>query len=122
MDWVVAAFMMIAAALVGCGERPGGSWAPPGSLSGDISEAVPIPLTGDEYAIVEMATANGAFTVEVEVATDADTGAIARRLVEPVQDRYVEVLVYFYDRASETLLPISRVQWTADKGYRTVEY
>ncbi len=81
-----------------------------------------LPLTNEEYSIVEMATAHGAFTVEVEVVLGADTDSIARRLVEPVQDRYAEVLVYFYDRASDGELPLSRVQWTAENGYVKIEY
>ena len=114
--------MVIAAALVGCGNRPAGDEDPPGPHIDDIGNVAAIPLTSDEYAIVEMATAQGAFMVEVEVDIGVDTGAIARRLVEPVQDRYVEVLIYFYDRASEDSLPISRVQWTVERGYTTVEY
>ena len=43
-----------------------------------------------------MATAHGAFTVEVS--GEADTPAIARTLIEPLQARYAEILVYFYEQ------------------------
>ena len=81
-----------------------------------------LPLVSDEWEIVEMATAHGAFTVEVEIARDVDTAALARQLVEPLQERYAEVLVYFYDRADDATLPLVRVQWTASDGYRETRY
>ena len=81
-----------------------------------------LPLTNEQFSIVEMATAHGAFTMEVEIATGADTGSIAKGLIEPIQDRYAEVLVYFYDRESDAALPRSRIQWTAEGGYTELVY
>ncbi len=112
----------MAAALVACGESPAGVEEPSIPAADDIGDVVAVPLTSDEYAIVEMAAAHGVFTVEVEVDPGVDTGFVARRLVEPVQDRYVEVLVYFYDRTADGHLPSSRVQWTPVGGYITIEY
>ena len=93
--------------------------APPAPDRGYVSL---LPLANDQFSIVEMATAHGAFTIEVEIAAGADTGSIAEGLIEPVQDRYAEVLVYFYDRESDNALPRSRIQWTADGGYSELEY
>lgn len=79
-------------------------------------------LDNAQYSILEMATAHGAFTLEVEVDADADTLLIARQLIEPIKERYAEVLVYFYDRAGDGGLPMRRVQWTDGTGYTDVEY
>ena len=69
-----------------------------------------------------MATAHGAFTIEVAVDSDADTLSIAEQLIEPIITQYVEILVYFYDRAGEGELPLSRVQWTNNQGFTEVDY
>lgn len=114
------AVVTLLGALVGCASPPPESSPQPEAA--DPSYLSVVPLTSAEFSITEMATAHGAFTVEVEVDLGADTASIARRLVEPVQDRYAEILVYFYDRAGDGELPISRVQWTAEDGYSTVEY
>jgi hypothetical protein len=81
-----------------------------------------MPLDNAQYSILEMATAHGAFTLEVEVDACADTAAIARQLVEPIKAQYGEVLVYFYDRSGDGELPMRRVQWTEGNGYTEVEY
>ena len=81
-----------------------------------------MPLDNAQYSILEMATAHGAFTLEVEVDAGADTVAIARQLVEPIKAQYGEVLVYFYDRSGDGELPMRRVQWTEGNGYTEVEY
>ena len=57
-------------------------------------------LINEDFRIVEMATAHGALTIEVEVSGEADTPTIARTLIEPLQARYVEILVYFYEALS----------------------
>ena len=79
-------------------------------------------LDNEEYSILEMATAHGAFTIEVAVDSDADTLSIAEQLIEPIITQYVEILVYFYDRAGEGELPLSRVQWTNNQGFTEVDY
>ena len=96
----------------------------PDSLGAGPAETPPegLPLISDEWEIVEMATAHGAFTIEVEVATDTDTDALARQLVEPLKPRYAEVLVYFYDREDDGGLPMVRIQWTAADGYVETRY
>lgn len=79
-------------------------------------------LVNDDWSIVEMATAHGAFTIEVEMAEGVDTDEIARSLILPLQDRYAEVLVYFHARDAQTELPELRVQWTAGGGYVETRY
>lgn len=81
-----------------------------------------LPLVNEHWRIAEMATAHGAFTIEVEAADGVDTAALARELIRPLQDRYVEVLVYFHARDSAGDLPRLRVQWTAEHGYVETRY
>ena len=79
-------------------------------------------LDNKTFSIIEMATAHGAFTIEVEVDADTDIRAIAHQLAEPLQDRYTEILVYFYARTGDRELPIKRVQWTDENGYAEIDY
>ena len=81
-----------------------------------------LPLVSESWRIAEMATAHGAFTIEVEVADEVDAAALARELIRPLQDRYTEVLVYFHARDSAGDLPRLRVQWTAEHGYVETHY
>jgi hypothetical protein len=92
-------------------------------VPGRSSDAEPqLLLANEDWSIVEMATAHGAFTIEVEMAEGVDTDEIARSLIEPLQDRYAEVLVYFHARGAETDLPELRIQWTAAGGYAETRY
>ena len=79
-------------------------------------------LVNDSWQIVEMATAHGAFTIEVEVIDRVDTWALARELIEPLQDDYAEILVYFHRLDAEAELPLSRIQWTVVGGYTETRY
>ena len=111
-----AAIVIWLAVVAGCG---GGSVDAP---LRPAAEETPLRLVNDDWSIVEMATAHGAFTIEVEVTDGVDTAALARSLIQPLQDRYAEVLVYFHARDSETDLPLLRVQWTAAAGYAETRY
>lgn len=111
-----AAIAVWLAAIAGCG---GGTVDAP--APSDAEEAQ-LRLVNDDWSIVEMATAHGAFTIEVEIADGVDTAGLARSLIEPLQDRYAEVLVYFHDRDAQSDLPRLRVQWTAAAGYAETRY
>lgn len=103
-------------AIAGCG---GGAGETPAPLpAGEAS----LRLVNEDWRIVEMATAHGAFTIEVEMAEGVDTAEVARSLIQPLQDRYAEVLVYFHARDAQTDLPQLRVQWTAERGYVETRY
>ena len=103
-------------ACLACAGGAGGDTASP-STPDDA-----LPLVSESWRIAEMATAHGAFTIEVEVADEVDTAALARELIRPLQDRYTEVLVYFHARDSAGDLPRLRVQWTAEHGYVETRY
>lgn len=104
------------AAIAGCGGGAGEAPAQP-----PVGEAS-LRLVNEDWRIVEMATAHGAFTIEVEMAEGVDTDEIARSLIQPLQDRYAEVLVYFHTRDAQTDLPEIRVQWTVAGGYVETRY
>ena len=81
-----------------------------------------VPTANADYQIVDMASAHGAYMLELAVAADADMDAIARQLIEPVRSEYAEILVYFYDRDGDDELPMRRVQWTPKGGYAVRSY
>ena len=109
----VALAFMVAACGGPAGTTPGPSASPPASPN----------LVNEEFQIVEMGTAHGAFAIEVEVEAGADFESIARRLVEPLGDGYGEVLVYFHERdLTDAELPLARVQWTGADGYVLTTY
>ena len=116
--WMVVIGALCLSGTLACGQPP--------SMEGeDRTEVTFVPLVSlanEEFQIVDMAAAHGALTVEVEVAADGDTDAIARRVIDPVQSRYVEILVYFYDREGESALPLQRVRWTPSGGYEVQSY
>ena len=87
-------------AIAGCGGGVGETPAQP-----PAGKTRPCCWSTTTGSIVEMATAHGAFTIEVEMAEGVDTDEIARSLIQPLQDRYAEVLVYFHARDAQTDLP-----------------
>lgn len=128
VSWVpvVTAIFSIGLSVASCGQAvsPSTESMPQSAASEQTDQGYIslLPLANEQYSIVEMATAHGAFTIEVEIAGGADTQRIARGLIEPVQDQYAEVLVYFYGREGDRELPLSRIQWTADRGYVEIHY
>ena len=111
-----AAISISLLAIAGCGGGAGEAPAQP--PAGEAS----LLLVNKDWRIVEMATAHGAFTIEVEMAEGVDTAEVSRSLIQPLQDRYAEVLVYFHARDAQTDLPQLRVQWTAAGGYVETRY
>jgi hypothetical protein len=89
------------------------------------ASALMIPLRDDStrgWTVVGMISAQRALVVEVDTLRLNEAVAIAQQIVEPVSDRYDEVLVYFFDDPGATpRLAALRVQWTPADGYRTLE-
>jgi hypothetical protein len=77
-------------------------------------------LVSQGWHIRSMATAHGAFVIEVESEDSTQTEAIARALIEPIRDDDVEVLVYVNTPGSD--LPARRMQWTPGGGYLAINY
>ena len=79
-------------------------------------------LVNDGWHIRKMATAQGAFVIEVEAEDPTQTEAIARALIEPLRDDYDEILVYVNSLGDDSNLPARRIQWTPGGGYREITY
>ena len=94
---------------------PGGPPAPAAETDGPA-------LVNDGWYVRNMATAHGAFVIEVEAEDPDETEAISRALVEPVKDDYAEILVYVNRLGDDSDLPARRVQWTPRDGYVELTY
>ena len=79
-------------------------------------------LVNQSWHIRNMATAHGAFVIEVEAEDPTQTETIARALVEPIRSDYDEILVYVNQMGDESDLPARRMQWTPDGGYVEIAY
>ena len=111
-----------------------GGQDPPGELEVVTLDALPEqppdrPLDPDEPSLVNegwyvrnMATAHGAFVIEVEAEDPEQTETISRALIEPIKDDYAEILVYINRMGDESDLPARRVQWTPRDGYVELSY
>ena len=86
----------------------------PVAATPDASEPL---LVNQSWYIRNMATAHGAFVIEVEAEDLAETEAIARALIEPIRDDDDEMLVYVKTLGDESDLPARRLQWTPGGGY-----
>ena len=79
-------------------------------------------LVNEGWHIRNMATAQGAFVIEVEAEDFTQTEAIARALIEPLRDDYDEILVYVNSLGDDSDLPVRRIQWTPGGGYVEITY
>ena len=90
---------------------------------GEASENVDDPLlVNDDWYVRNMATAHGAFVIEVEAKDPSQTETIARTLIEPIKDDYAEILVYVNQLGDDSDLPARRMQWTLRDGYVEISY
>ena len=106
---------------------PGGSPAPgdsqaPGSPPAPAAGPDEPSLVNDGWYVRNMATAHGAFVIEVEAEDPEQTEAISRALVEPIKAGYAEILVYINRLGDDSDLPARRVQWTPRDGYVELSY
>ena len=74
-------------------------------------------LINDDWQIRNMATAHGAFVIEVEAEDPSQVETIARALIEPIKADYNEILVYVSRVGDPSDLPARRMQWTPQDGY-----
>ena len=100
---------------------PGDSQAPGGPPAPAAGPDEP-SLVNDGWYVRNMATAHGAFVIEVEAEDPEQTEAISRALVEPIKDDYAEILVYVNRLGDDSDLPARRVQWTPRDGYVELTY
>jgi hypothetical protein len=115
----LTAILGIAAAAVAIslhGSRP----VPPPSPRNPLVPATPGP-TAFGWRLTNAMSAHRALVLEVETTRAEDAMPIARQLTESYQDRFDEVLVYFFEPAARRRLAFLRVQWTRTHGYRVLE-
>lgn len=79
-------------------------------------------LVNEGWYVRNMATAHGAFVIEVEAEDPEQTETISRALIEPIKDDYAEILVYVNRLGDDSDLPARRVQWTPRDGYIELSY
>ena len=79
-------------------------------------------LVNDGWYVRNMATAHGAFVIEVEAEDPEESETISRALIEPIKDDYAEILVYVNRMGDDSDLPARRVQWTPRDGYVELSY
>ena len=86
----------------------------------------PRPRAGDRYpgwTVTSAYSAHYAMVIEVETEQPGTALAIAAQVVEPVKDRYEEILLYVRTpRSLPDDLPARRVRWTRRGGYEETIY
>ncbi len=81
-----------------------------------LNGSVPEP-SGPGWRLIGRLSAHAVLIVEVETDRLHEAVVIAQHLIEPVKERYVEALVYFYRTGRPKAFAAKRVQWTLDAGY-----
>ena len=74
------------------------------------------------WKVLDQLSAHHVLVLEVETERMGEVKAIAQQLVQPVADRYSEVLIYFYRPRQRGKLAARRVQWTPKRDYVVVNY
>jgi hypothetical protein len=77
---------------------------------------------GHGWTVTRSLSAHRVMVVEIEAERVDDARRIAIQIVEPLKERYAEILIYAYRRGSEAGLAARRVQWTPRGGYVEVDY
>lgn len=115
--WVAALAVLAFALGRTSGQRPRVSTAERVALS----PPPPPPRAGTRYpgwTVTRAYSAHQTMVVEVETERPANARQIATQVVEPLRERYDEVLIYIRmpDRPADEL-PARRIQWTPRGGY-----
>jgi hypothetical protein len=69
------------------------------------------------WTVVAATSAHHVMVIDVEAQRPRDARAIAVQLVEPLRDRYQEVLIYVRRPGTSNELAPRRIQWTPRRGY-----
>jgi hypothetical protein len=88
--------------------------------------APPPPRAGTRYpgwTVTRAYSAHHMMVVEVEAAPALEARGIAAQIVEPLKNRYDEVLIYLRDPGQgATELAARRIRWTKREGYVEANY
>jgi hypothetical protein len=74
------------------------------------------------WTVVGATSAHHVMVIDVEAQRPEQARAIAVQLVEPLRDRYEEVLVYVRRPGTSEELAARRIQWTPRSGYTEMVY
>jgi len=105
-----------------CTFQPAAGEAPAVDAPASFAQGDDPLLVNAAWRITNMATAYGAFVIDVEAVDPARSPEIARLLIEPLKDRYEEVLIYVYRLGASSSRPERRIQWTKTGGLVEIVY
>jgi hypothetical protein len=90
--------------------------------SSDLARSLNVAVPDDErewrWSVTRAQASQGALVVTADVLDMAESMDVARQIVEPVQTKYTEVLIYLHLHGAKTPFAARRVQWTRAAGYR----
>ena len=90
--------------------------------SSNLARSLNTPAPDDDrtwrWSVTRAQASQGALVVTADVLDMAESLAIAQEIVEPVQGKYSEVLVYLRLHGATSQFAGRRVQWTSGGGYQ----
>ena len=93
---------------------------PPSSST--LARSLNVPVPHDDrtwrWSVTRAQASQGALVVTADVLDMAESLDVAHQIVEPVQGKYSEVLVYLHMYGAKTPFAARRVQWTRTDGYK----
>ena len=118
MTWVAG--LAVLAAGLGWSSLPPHPRRPPSSSG--LARSLNVPAPNDDrtwrWSVTRAQTSQGALVVTADVLDMSESLTVARQIVEPVQTKYTEVLVYLHAHGSKSQFAGRRVQWTRAGGYK----
>ena len=118
-------FAVLAAITVAIG-RPARSKPSSEPRPASLSPLPPPPRAGERYpgwTVTRAYSAHHMMVVEVQTDLQANASSIAAQVVEPLRDRYDEVLIYVREPGQRSDdFPARRIQWTKRTGYVELVY
>jgi hypothetical protein len=89
--------------------------------SSDLARSLNVRQADDDrtwrWSVTRAQASQGALVVTADVLDMTDSLDVAHQIVEPVQAKYSEVLVYLHLHGARTQFAARRVQWTRTGGY-----
>lgn len=76
----------------------------------------------DRWTITEQFAAQHVMVLQIETTHLEESGAIARTVAAPLQNRYSEIMIYFHRPGRPDTLPPRRVQWSRGGGYVETDF
>jgi hypothetical protein len=124
---------LVVVGVLGCAVSVGAWWfvsaasqSPQRSATASSAQAPPAVKRAAQpwarWTVTERLVAGSVLVLQVETTHLDEALAIARDLVEPLEPRYAEVMIYFHRPGRPSTLPPRRVQWSPSRGYVETDY